>query len=88
MLAQGDLVKKVAAMILFAALGLSAPVAAVAQVNSDSARQASQKRNQKRSHKELKAQNKELRKARKAMGKESKKRAAHHQGASSGIPPT
>lgn len=71
--------RKIAVVLLLAALGLSLPVSAVAQNQSDdAARIASQKHNAKRSHKEVKARKRAMKKAIKAAGKpkEPKKRTS------------
>lgn len=65
--------RKIAAVILFAALGLALPAAAIAQNQSDdAARIASQKHNAKRSKKEAKQRKHAMKKAIKAAGKPKK----------------
>lgn len=65
--------RKLAAVILFATLGLTLPLSAAADNHSDdAARIASQKHNAKRSHKAVKAQKHAMKKAIKAAGKPKK----------------
>jgi hypothetical protein len=66
-------VRRIAAICLFAALGLTLPLsAATLDQSSDAARIASQKHNEKRSHKAAKAQKHAMKKAIKAAGKPKK----------------
>jgi hypothetical protein len=66
-------VRKIAAVFLFAALGLTLPLSAVAQDQSnDAARIAVQKHNAKRSRKELRAEKHAMKKAMKKAGKPKK----------------
>jgi hypothetical protein len=72
-------VRKVTSLILFVVLGAGLPLSVAAQMPStnDSARIAAQKKNAKRSHKEMKARNKQMKKARKAQGKPAKHQVQH-----------
>jgi F0F1-type ATP synthase membrane subunit b/b' len=73
-------VRKIAAVILFAVLGLTVPLSAVGQISSDdSARIASQKHNAKRSRKEVKAQKHAMKKAMKKAGKPKKQQKRTYQ---------
>lgn len=66
--------KKLTAGLIFALVGLVAPVGLHAQTANDAARIAAQKHNAKLSRKQVKAQQRAMRKARKSMGKP----VAHH----------
>jgi hypothetical protein len=73
-------VRKIAVILLFAALGLTLPVAATAQSgNSDAARIASQKHNARRSNKAAKAQKRAMRKAIRKAGKQKKPQTMTYQ---------
>lgn len=62
--------RKIAAVMMFAALGLTLPVAAIAQSHTDdAARIASQKRNERRSRQEVRQRKHALNKAIRAAGK-------------------
>jgi hypothetical protein len=66
-------VRRIAAVLLFAMLGMTLPVSAIAQNQpDDAARIASQKHNAKRSHKAARAQKHALRKAIRAAGRPKK----------------
>lgn len=69
--------KKATAFLLFAILGLAVPLASAAQVNDTSARQAEQKRNARRSHKQVGAEKHALRKTQRSLGKPGKNHKAH-----------
>jgi uncharacterized protein HemX len=86
MLGQGEAVKKVAAAMLLCVLGVGVPLAAVThQKQHPRVEHAGQKRNAKRSHREIRAENRSIRKIHKSMGKQAKTQA-HHESAASGIP--
>lgn len=61
--------KKLTAGLLFAVFALVAPVCVHPQADNNAARIASQKRNAKRSQKEVRARNRAMRKAQNSMGK-------------------
>lgn len=61
--------KKLTAGLLFAVFALVAPGCVHAQADNNAARIASQKRNIRRSQKEVRAQKRAMRKAQKSMGK-------------------
>jgi hypothetical protein len=77
--------KKLIAVMLFGVLSLAVPLSIHAQGDNDSARIAAQKRNAKRSRKDVKAGKHTLRKMQKSMGKPKGKQ--DNQTATAGLPP-
>lgn len=79
--------KKLIAVMLFAVLSLAVPVSIHAQGDNDSARIAGQKRNAKRSRKDVKAGKHALKKTQKSMGKTKKQGKPDDPTSAAGLPP-
>ncbi|HEY6444964.1 MAG TPA: hypothetical protein VIY53_00785 [Acidobacteriaceae bacterium] len=79
--------KKLIAVMLFGVLSLAVPVSIHAQSDNDAARIAMQKRNAKRSRKDVKASKHAMKKTHKSMGKSKRQGKPDDPTAAAGLPP-